>query len=68
MTLTAIKIIIVIIPPYLKPGDTIGILCPAGYMPYEKATTAIETLTGWGFHVVPGKTLGTPVPLFFRNR
>ncbi len=20
------------IPPYLKPGDTIGITCPAGYM------------------------------------
>jgi muramoyltetrapeptide carboxypeptidase len=28
-------------------------------MPYEKATAAIETLTGWGFNVVPGKTLGT---------
>ena len=46
------------IPPYLKPGDTIGMLCPSGYMPYEKATTAIETLTGWGFHISPGKTLG----------
>ena len=46
------------IPPYLKPGDTIGILCPSGYMPYEKAVTAIETLTGWGFQVVTGKTLG----------
>ena len=46
------------IPPYLRPGDTIGMLCPSGYMPYEKAVTAIETLTGWGFHVSPGKTLG----------
>lgn len=46
------------IPPYLKPGDTIGILCPSGYMPYEKAVMAIETLTEWGFHIVPGKTLG----------
>lgn len=27
-------------------------------MPYEKAVTAIETLTGWGFHIVTGKTLG----------
>ncbi|HSQ43412.1 MAG TPA: LD-carboxypeptidase, partial [Ginsengibacter sp.] len=34
------------------------ILCPSGYMPYEKAVTAIETLTGWGFHIVTGKTLG----------
>ncbi len=48
----------IIIPPYLKPGDTIGMLCPSGYMPYEKVVTAIETLTGWGFHISPGKTLG----------
>ncbi|MGH2566647.1 MAG: LD-carboxypeptidase, partial [Ginsengibacter sp.] len=46
------------IPPYLKPGDTIAILCPSGYMPYERASTAIKTLTDWGFHVLPGKTLG----------
>ena len=46
------------IPPYLKPGDTIGILCPSGYMPYEKASTAINTLTEWGFNIVTGKTLG----------
>ncbi len=48
----------IIIPPYLKPGDTIGMICPAGYMPMEKITTCIETLTNWGFRVVPGKTLG----------
>ena len=47
------------IPPYLNPGDTIGILCPAGYMPYENAATSIETLTSWGFNVIPGKTLGS---------
>jgi muramoyltetrapeptide carboxypeptidase len=47
-----------IIPPYLKPGDTIGIVCPAGYMPLEKAQTCIETLTEWGFKVIAGKTLG----------
>ena len=47
-----------IIPPYLKSGETIGILCPSGYMPYEKAATAIETLTEWGFHVLSDKTLG----------
>jgi muramoyltetrapeptide carboxypeptidase len=46
------------IPPYLKPGDTIGILCPSGYMPYEKASTSIKTLTEWGFNIVIGKTLG----------
>ncbi len=47
-----------IIPPYLQPGDAIGMLCPAGYMPLEKINTCIETLTNWGFRVVPGKTLG----------
>jgi muramoyltetrapeptide carboxypeptidase len=46
------------IPPYLKPGDSIGVICPSGYMPYEKAVMAIETLAEWGFKVVPGKTLG----------
>lgn len=47
-----------IIPPYLKRGDDVGILCPSGYMPYDKAVMAIETLTKWGFHVIAGKTLG----------
>jgi muramoyltetrapeptide carboxypeptidase len=47
-----------IIPPYLKPGDTIGILCPAGYMPIDKAETCIKTLIEWGYKVIPGKTLG----------
>ena len=53
-----------IIPPYLKSGDTIGIVCPAGYMPFEKAQTCIETLTGWGYKVIPGKTLGNQFHYF----
>lgn len=52
------------LPPYLKPGDTIGIVCPAGYMPFEKAQTCIETLTAWGFKVIPGKTLGNQFHYF----
>jgi muramoyltetrapeptide carboxypeptidase len=51
-------------PPYLSPGDSIGILCPSGYMPYEKAVMAIETITEWGFHVVTGKTLGSQYHYF----
>lgn len=47
-----------IIPPFLKPGDSIGIVCPAGYMPKEKMNTCIETLYSWGFKVVEGKTSG----------
>lgn len=46
------------IPPYLKPGDTIGIVCPAGYMPLEKAQTCIDSLQTWGFRVKIGNTLG----------
>ena len=33
-------------------------------MSYETASAAIETLTGWGFHVVPGKTLGSQFNYF----
>ena len=47
-----------IIPPYLKQGDTIGLVCPSGYMPEEKYQTCIETLTDWGFKVITGKTPG----------
>ncbi len=46
------------IPPYLQPGDQIGMVCPAGYMPTEKYEKCIETLVDWGFKVKLGKTLG----------
>ena len=46
------------IPPYLQPEDTIGIVCPAGYMPLEKAQTAIDTLKEWGYKTKIGKTVG----------
>ena len=46
-----------IIPPYLKQGDPIGMLCPSGYMPFEKAQKCIDTLKQWGFKVQVGKTL-----------
>lgn len=49
----------IIIPPYLKKGDTIAITCPAGYMPSERAATCIHTLQSWGYEVMVGKTLGS---------
>ncbi|MEO5649996.1 MAG: LD-carboxypeptidase [Ginsengibacter sp.] len=52
------------IPPYLNPGDSIGLVCPAGYMPFEKYQTCIETLTGWGFKVITGKTPGNQFHYF----
>ncbi|MFM1794624.1 MAG: hypothetical protein RL642_1009 [Bacteroidota bacterium] len=45
-------------PPFLQPGDKIAIVCPAGYLPTEKATNCINTLKKWGYKVVKGKTLG----------
>ena len=48
----------VITPPYLKPGDTIGMICPSGYMPFDKAQKCIDVLQQWGFKVQVGKTLG----------
>jgi muramoyltetrapeptide carboxypeptidase len=44
------------IPPYLKKGDTIGIVAPAGFMPIEKMQTCIETLDAWGYTVEMGAT------------
>ena len=47
------------IPPYLKKGDTIGIVCPSGTLSAKKAATCISTLEAWGYKVKVGKTLGT---------
>jgi muramoyltetrapeptide carboxypeptidase len=44
-------------PPYLKRGDTIGIVAPAGYMPFEKMQTCIDILNDWGYHVKTGDTV-----------
>ena len=53
------------IPRYLEPGDTIGIVCPAGYMPFEKAQTCINTLQQWGYKVKTGRTLGSTSQNYF---
>ena len=53
------------IPPYLKKGNTIGITCPAGFMPAAKAQTCIRTLQSWGFEVMVGKTLGSRSKNYF---
>ncbi len=52
------------IPPYLKKGDTIGVVCPSGFMPVEKATACINVLQQWGYKVVVGKTLGSQFHYF----
>ncbi len=52
------------IPPYLKKGDTIGIVCPSGFMPTENAETCIKTLESWGYKVKVGSTLGSQFNYF----
>lgn len=46
------------IPPYLKPGDMIGITCPAGNITREEIEPAVVQLKSWGFEVAIGKTVG----------
>ena len=50
---------------YLNAGDSIGIVCPGGYMPLEKAAVCIRTLQQWGYQVKVGKTLGSPSLNYF---
>lgn len=52
-------------PPYLKPGDTIGIVCPAGYIPHERVQDCIDKLHEWGFHVKTGMTVGSSSENYF---
>jgi muramoyltetrapeptide carboxypeptidase len=52
-------------PPYLQPGDVIGIVCPSGAMPAEKASECIRVLNEeWGFRTKVGKTVGNEFNYF----
>jgi muramoyltetrapeptide carboxypeptidase len=53
-------------PPYLKKGDTIGLVCPAGYMSMEKVDECIRVLQEeWGYKVKIGKTVGSESTTYF---
>lgn len=46
-------------PPYLEKGDTIGLVCPAGFMAEERVAECLRVLTDeWGYRVKTGKTIG----------
>ncbi|MBM3412328.1 MAG: LD-carboxypeptidase [Bacteroidetes bacterium] len=47
-----------ITPNYLNPGDTIGLVCPAGYLPAAAVQTCVEILAQWGYRVIQGSTIG----------
>lgn len=53
-------------PPYLEPGDTIGLVCPAGYMAADKVAECIRVLQEeWGYNVKIGKTIGGESQTYF---
>jgi muramoyltetrapeptide carboxypeptidase len=45
-------------PPYLKQGDTVAIVCTARKFFPEEAKPAIDLLESWGLKVKLGKTIG----------
>ena len=47
-----------LIPPYLRPGDLIGITCPAGWITQQEIQPAVSLLEQWGFRVQVGDTVG----------
>jgi len=47
-----------IIPPYLVPGDTIGICSPAGSILPEEIQPAVLKVQEWGFKIRIGNTIG----------
>lgn len=47
-----------IVPRYLKPGDTIGITCPAGSITLEEIQPAMVQMVEWGFNIKVGDTIG----------
>jgi muramoyltetrapeptide carboxypeptidase len=46
------------IPPYLKKGDTVGILATARKVDMAPLEPAIKLLKSWGLNVIIGKTIG----------
>ncbi len=47
-----------VVPPYLKPGDIIGITAPAGHITLERLQPAIAVMESWGYKVKIGNTIG----------
>jgi muramoyltetrapeptide carboxypeptidase len=48
----------IITPPFLRPGDTIALTCPAGFMSRDRAQTCIDALQHWGYRLRIGATVG----------
>ena len=48
-----------IIPPYLNPGDLVGITCPASKIEKDAALFAASVLASWGLRIRMGETAGS---------
>jgi muramoyltetrapeptide carboxypeptidase len=46
------------IPPYLKPGDVIGITSPAGTITLEEIQPATAVMKSWGYGIKTGNSIG----------
>ena len=53
------------VPPYLQKDDTIGLVCPAGFMAMERVETCIRVLQNWGYRVRVGETVGSHSDNYF---
>ncbi|HLY70022.1 MAG TPA: LD-carboxypeptidase [Puia sp.] len=52
-------------PTYLKAGDSIGMVCPGGYMSTENAQASISAFESWGYPMKIGKTVGSDSQNYF---
>lgn len=53
-------------PPYLRPGDTVGIISPAGRIPRDADTARVrERFAAWGLHVKFGVHSCDPTGPYF---
>lgn len=53
------------IPPALQPGDTIGLVAPAGYMSVDRMSDCIDILQHWGYTVKMGATTHSSSETYF---
>src|ERR1700730_11637235 len=47
-----------VMPEYLRPGDTIGLSCPAGAITEKEILPAVKQIESWGFKTRIGATIG----------
>ncbi len=46
------------LPPFLRPGDTVGVVSPASWFPYDELTDGLRILRDdWHLNVIEGKSL-----------